>query len=175
MATQDDYIRTALRVPPELHAQIHASAKANNRTFNAEIVARLEESFSAKASAPMSTQQIELLVSAIENKALMLSMRYDMVKLRKENLVNQIQRITAESQLLAKNAITDADFQRSKEKISELDAIEEQAEQLHLEAEQIIRERDAALAELRAMRETFSRLRSDLEMQLAQSTQADQK
>lgn len=45
MATQDDYIRTALRVPPELHAQIHASAKANNRTFNAEIVARLEESF----------------------------------------------------------------------------------------------------------------------------------
>lgn len=45
MATQDDYIRTALRVPPELHAQIHASAKANNRTFNAEIVARLSDSF----------------------------------------------------------------------------------------------------------------------------------
>lgn len=45
MATQDDYIRTALRVPPELHAQIHESAKVNNRTFNAEIVARLEGSF----------------------------------------------------------------------------------------------------------------------------------
>lgn len=45
MATQDDYIRTALRVPPELHAQIHASAKANNRTFNAEIVARLQSTF----------------------------------------------------------------------------------------------------------------------------------
>lgn len=45
MATQDDYIRTALRVPPELHAKIHESAKQNNRTFNAEIVARLEGSF----------------------------------------------------------------------------------------------------------------------------------
>ena len=45
MATQDDYIRTALRVPPELHARIHESAKSNQRTFNAEIVARLEASF----------------------------------------------------------------------------------------------------------------------------------
>lgn len=45
MATQDDYIRTALRVPPDLHAQIHEAAKGNNRTFNAEIVARLQDSF----------------------------------------------------------------------------------------------------------------------------------
>lgn len=54
MATQDDYIRTALRVPPELHAQIHASAKANNRTFNAEIVARLQESFHVHGSGSVS-------------------------------------------------------------------------------------------------------------------------
>lgn len=45
MATQDDYIRTALRVPPDLHAQLHEAAKVNNRTFNAEIVARLQASF----------------------------------------------------------------------------------------------------------------------------------
>ncbi len=50
MATQDDYIRTALRVPPELHAKIHESAKENNRTFNAEIVARLEGSFQVQGS-----------------------------------------------------------------------------------------------------------------------------
>ena len=47
MATQDDYIRTALRVPPDLHAQIHEHAKSNNRTFNAEIVARLQASMAA--------------------------------------------------------------------------------------------------------------------------------
>jgi len=45
MATQDDYIRTALRVPPRLHAQIHEAARGNNRTFNAEIVARLQATF----------------------------------------------------------------------------------------------------------------------------------
>ena len=45
MATQDDYVRTALRVPPDLHQKIHDAARENTRTFNAEIVARLERSF----------------------------------------------------------------------------------------------------------------------------------
>lgn len=48
MATQDDYIRTALRVPPTLHSQIHEAAKINNRTFNAEIIARLQQSFETR-------------------------------------------------------------------------------------------------------------------------------
>lgn len=47
--TQDDYIRTALRVPPELHARLHEAAKDSGRTFNAEILARLEGSFDAAA------------------------------------------------------------------------------------------------------------------------------
>jgi hypothetical protein len=42
---QDDYIRTALRVPPSLHKQIHEAAKAADRTFNAEILSRLQGSF----------------------------------------------------------------------------------------------------------------------------------
>lgn len=45
MANQDDFIRTALRVPPDLHKQIHDAARSSNRTFNAEIIARLQESF----------------------------------------------------------------------------------------------------------------------------------
>ncbi len=56
---QKDHIRTALRVPPDLHAKIHEAAKANNRTFNAEIVARLEGSLSSKeAPDPDQLQQI---------------------------------------------------------------------------------------------------------------------
>jgi len=45
MAQQDDFIRTALRVPPALHKALHESASAANRTFNAEILARLQASF----------------------------------------------------------------------------------------------------------------------------------
>lgn len=55
MATQDDYIRTALRVPQGLHAQIHKMAEANNRTFNAEILARLQSSFEERGNSPQST------------------------------------------------------------------------------------------------------------------------
>lgn len=56
--TQDDYIRTALRVPPELHARIHEAAKDSGRTFNAEIVARLEASFStAESTLPLGLRE----------------------------------------------------------------------------------------------------------------------
>lgn len=44
-AHQDDYQKTALRVPRELHAKIIDAAKKNNRTMNAEIVERLGASF----------------------------------------------------------------------------------------------------------------------------------
>ena len=45
MAKQDHFVRTALRLPPELHAEIHAAAEESQRTFNAEIVERLAKSF----------------------------------------------------------------------------------------------------------------------------------
>lgn len=70
MAKQDEFIRTALRVPPGLHAQLHASASKNERTFNAEIVARLAESFEAREKTDM---QLRLEAAAREN-AVMLTM-----------------------------------------------------------------------------------------------------
>ena len=48
MARQDDYIRTALRLPPDLHAAIHEAAAATGKSFNAEIIARLQSSFGGR-------------------------------------------------------------------------------------------------------------------------------
>lgn len=45
MARQDDYIRTALRLPPDMHKALHESADASGKSFNAEIIARLQASF----------------------------------------------------------------------------------------------------------------------------------
>jgi hypothetical protein len=42
---QDDFQKTALRLPKTLHAQLHASAQDSGRSYNAEIVARLQQSF----------------------------------------------------------------------------------------------------------------------------------
>jgi hypothetical protein len=45
MATQDDYIKTALRLPRGLHAKLLASADATGKSMNSEIIARVESSF----------------------------------------------------------------------------------------------------------------------------------
>lgn len=44
-APQDDWHKTGLRLPKELHQQLHEAAAASGRSYNAEIVARLQESF----------------------------------------------------------------------------------------------------------------------------------
>lgn len=48
---QDDYLKTALRLPRDLHAKIQEAASAAERSMNAEIVARLHQSFSPNESA----------------------------------------------------------------------------------------------------------------------------
>lgn len=53
MATQDNYIRTALRVPPELHTQLHKAAFVAKRTFNAEILSRLQSSFEERPASTL--------------------------------------------------------------------------------------------------------------------------
>lgn len=39
--TQSDYIKTALRLPPDLHAEIHAAAEHLGHSMNTEILNRL--------------------------------------------------------------------------------------------------------------------------------------
>ncbi|MDF4005300.1 hypothetical protein P3W33_18015 [Luteibacter sp. PPL552] len=72
--SQDDFVRTALRVPPTLHAQLHDAAKLTGRTFNAEIVNRLENSFDPTNSIPAGSENelaaiLELLKSINPSKA----------------------------------------------------------------------------------------------------------
>lgn len=43
MANQDDFVKTALRLPRDLHAQVQAAATARGRSMNAEIIERLRD------------------------------------------------------------------------------------------------------------------------------------
>lgn len=52
MATQDDYIKTALRLPRALHAELLASAESKGRSLNAELIANLQGQ-ADKDSAPL--------------------------------------------------------------------------------------------------------------------------
>lgn len=47
---QQDYIKTALRLPRDLHAEIHQAAREGERGFNAEILFRLRQSFKERRS-----------------------------------------------------------------------------------------------------------------------------
>lgn len=42
--THDDHVKTALRLPPDLHAEMSRDALFNGRSLNAEILARLRHS-----------------------------------------------------------------------------------------------------------------------------------
>ena len=46
--TQADWKKTGLRLPQELHQQIHQAAREDDRTFNSQIVAFLRECISAR-------------------------------------------------------------------------------------------------------------------------------
>jgi hypothetical protein len=45
MESQDDYVRSQLRVPRELHEKLTEAARIARRSLNAEVNARLVESF----------------------------------------------------------------------------------------------------------------------------------
>lgn len=43
--TQKDYVKTALRLPPDLHAALHEAAREGARTYNGELIHRLNSTF----------------------------------------------------------------------------------------------------------------------------------
>jgi hypothetical protein len=47
MANQDDFVKTALRLPRDLHAAIRAAAEGASKSMNSEIIGRLQESLRA--------------------------------------------------------------------------------------------------------------------------------
>lgn len=50
MAKQTDFVKTALRVPPDLHKALHEATKTTERTFNAEILHRLKSTFNSSVA-----------------------------------------------------------------------------------------------------------------------------
>lgn len=44
MPLQDDYVRTSIRVPPDLYEQVRAAATQAGRSINEELVARVAQS-----------------------------------------------------------------------------------------------------------------------------------
>lgn len=54
---QDEFHKTGLRLPRDLHAELHEAALKSGRSYNAEIVNRLQSSFSSLAIPSLTIQQ----------------------------------------------------------------------------------------------------------------------
>lgn len=54
---QDEFHKTGVRMPKDVHARLHEAAAASGRSYNAEIVARLQSSFELDRSLPPDVQE----------------------------------------------------------------------------------------------------------------------
>lgn len=66
---QDDYIRTAMRLPPDLHRAVKSAARAAGHTMNAEIIARIaaaEENASFKTILKQNEELKRLMLQLID-------------------------------------------------------------------------------------------------------------
>lgn len=89
MARQDDYMKTALRLPRDLHDRLMGSAAGTGTSLNTEMVRRLSDSFSPSTSsdrvaelegiAQQQAQAMEAMGRQIDNLKAMLKILRDVV------------------------------------------------------------------------------------------------
>lgn len=72
LTPQDDFIKTALRLPRDVHEKIQEAAKETGRSMNSEIVARLQQTLQPPADQPSARDNSAVLVEVIEKLLLVL-------------------------------------------------------------------------------------------------------
>jgi DNA-binding transcriptional regulator GbsR (MarR family) len=65
MSRQDDYVKTAIRLPRDLHRKLISDAAENERSLNAEMIERLSAS-DASGSIAEQVAKLTRVVSALE-------------------------------------------------------------------------------------------------------------
>ncbi len=68
---QSDFVKTALRLPPSLHAAVHAAAKRSGRSFNAELLDLIDQGLSSKEAPSLAPilARLERALSRAERSA----------------------------------------------------------------------------------------------------------
>jgi len=56
--SQKDWKNTAVRLPPDLHSQVHDAARAEDRSFNGQIVALIREGLQSRGRSATATAEL---------------------------------------------------------------------------------------------------------------------
>lgn len=155
-----------VRFPDGMRDRIAEAAKAANRSMNAEIVARLEQSFESKSEG--GRQFMELLIFNMQSQVEMLGLRIEMVKMRARAEEDRLNTLTREIELEAKAAQTDEDFARVEEKVKALSANRTVLAQLEKELVGVLREREALIAHMTSTHNMLTTASQKLESRMAE-------
>lgn len=165
--SQDDYKKTALRLPQELHESLHAAASSSGRSYNAEIVARLEESLAKQQAAAGIPTEIAAYLAALQNRSLMLDMRADMLKMRLESIGARVIAITKRTVGVDTSELSDAELERMESEIEELREAETEMDTIRGELKNLQVQRHEVLQHLTSMESAVSKKAAEVEEALA--------
>lgn len=162
----DKYI---IRFPEGMRAQLHEAARANNRTLNAEIVARLQASFSPSSeSRPDFRPALELQMATVQLRVEMINTRAEVLQQRVQLLKGRHADLADQVAYYAPRAKTDEDMVWLDSKIEEMRAIdEEDAPKLAREMDQLDEQRSALVAEMDRMQALLGSVVGALEQSMA--------
>lgn len=154
----DKYV---LRFPDGMRERLKQAAAVNNRTLNAEIVARLSASFD-RTSVGLPAE-VNSEIAALEGRAEILALRVELarghletIQLRCENTQERIERLTAEAK-------TDEDFEQIEKMVGWHKVFEQTALKMGNDIDLLLRERDSILARSEELRRHIKGVRFDLE------------
>lgn len=170
MAREDPQMK--IRFPVDLKDRIEESAKNNARTMNAEIVSRLEASFSASQSQVtqdgLFQYMIQSRIETITNRTETNKIREQLLRSRMETLRFRQRDLDRKKEMLINNpaALANAELD---EMLLEIASVDDEMHQVHAELKNIERLTAANLAELETAKTLIASYRSKLEDQFKRS------
>ena len=164
---QDDYIRTALRVPPDLHKALHAAADESGKSFNAEIIGRLQASFQNFETADSALKrefeaQLGRLISrrdSVEMRTELARTRLDSLDVRRRMIVSELERMPANEGGVEKLA-------KMQEGATQLNAVQKELSMLRDELESLLQARNEVLQEISNLQGRIAAVRVEAEIRL---------
>jgi len=129
--------RYIVRFPEGMRERLKASAEGNNRTLNAEIVARLEASYKADwDSLRSSAREIDLMAEGLQSRGEMLSLRAELLRARYDSLLERIREVSSEIKRM--EAAGDARLAAVEESAARLAALRDEAAAVHAERDTLL-------------------------------------
>lgn len=161
-----DIFRSQFRLPVELADKLRESAEASNRSMNAEVVARLEDSFSSRPASNDVKLAMDTYLATLENQAAMAEMRIQMARMQLDSLYARTHQLVHRPQKDVAQ-MSNQELEAAEREVEELKAVEVEIAKFHRELKDLQRGREAVVKSISDVRAAIQPKIKDLEEALA--------